>query len=69
MDIDDKLERVVRRHAELRDAMSRPDMAGDDFAKVSKEYASLTEMVEAVEHLVMHDLGLPKEQMKTEKWG
>jgi len=49
MDIDDKLERVVRRHAELRDAMSRPDMAGDEFAKVSKEYASLTEMVEAVE--------------------
>jgi ferredoxin-NADP reductase len=26
-------------------------------------------MVESVEHLVMHDLGLPKEQMKTEKWG
>jgi ferredoxin-NADP reductase len=26
-------------------------------------------MVEAVEHLVMQDLGLPKEQMKTEKWG
>ena len=27
------------------------------------------DMVEAVEHLVTHDLGLPKEQMKTEKWG
>ncbi len=27
------------------------------------------EMVAAVEHLVTHDLGLPKEQMKTEKWG
>ena len=26
-------------------------------------------MVEAVEHLVIHDLALPKEQMKTEKWG
>jgi len=26
-------------------------------------------MVEATEHLVMHELGLPKEQMKTEKWG
>ncbi|HTI71917.1 MAG TPA: FAD-binding oxidoreductase [Candidatus Limnocylindria bacterium] len=26
-------------------------------------------MVESVEHLVLHDLGLPKEQMKTEKWG
>jgi peptide chain release factor 1 len=49
MDIDDKLERVVRRHAELRDLMSRPDLSGEEFAKVSKEYAGLTEMVEAVE--------------------
>ncbi|MCD6075923.1 MAG: prfA, partial [Rhodospirillales bacterium] len=35
--------------AELRDLMSRPDLPGDEFAKISKEYASLTEMVEAVE--------------------
>jgi ferredoxin-NADP reductase len=27
------------------------------------------EMVESVEHLVLHDLHLTKEQMKTEKWG
>ncbi|MSU33903.1 MAG: hypothetical protein EXS36_02110 [Pedosphaera sp.] len=27
------------------------------------------EMVEGIEHLVTHDLGLPKQQMKTEKWG
>ena len=27
------------------------------------------ELVEGIEHLVTHDLGLPKEQMKTEKWG
>ena len=27
------------------------------------------EMVNAIEHLVIHDLGLPKEQMKLEKWG
>jgi glycine betaine catabolism B len=26
-------------------------------------------MVEGIEHLVLHDLGLPKEQMKLEKWG
>jgi peptide chain release factor 1 len=49
MDIDDKLDRVVRRHAELRDVMSRPDVAGDDFAKASKEFSDLTEIVEAVE--------------------
>jgi Na+-transporting NADH:ubiquinone oxidoreductase subunit F len=27
------------------------------------------EMVNGIEHLVLHDLGLPKEQMKLEKWG
>ena len=27
------------------------------------------DMVNAVEHLVLHDLSLPKEQMKLEKWG
>jgi ferredoxin-NADP reductase len=26
-------------------------------------------LVEAAEHLVVHDLGVPKEQLKTEKWG
>ncbi len=26
-------------------------------------------LVEFAEHLVVHDLGVPKEQMKTEKWG
>ena len=49
MDIDDKLERVVRRHAELRDVMSRPDVSGDDFAKASKEFSDLAEIVAAVE--------------------
>jgi ferredoxin-NADP reductase len=27
------------------------------------------ELVEFAEHLVLHDLGVPKQQMKTEKWG
>jgi ferredoxin-NADP reductase len=26
-------------------------------------------LVEAAEHLVLHELGVPKEQMRTEKWG
>jgi ferredoxin-NADP reductase len=26
-------------------------------------------LVEAAEHLVLHDLGVPKERMRTEKWG
>ena len=49
MDIDDKLDRVVRRHAELRDLMSRPEVSGEDFAKASKEFSDLAEIVEAVE--------------------
>src|SRR5688572_4596849 len=27
------------------------------------------ELVEAIEHLVLKDLGIPKEQLRTEKWG
>ncbi|MDX2225811.1 MAG: FAD-binding oxidoreductase [Verrucomicrobiae bacterium] len=28
-----------------------------------------TDLVNATEHLVVHELGVPKEQMRTEKWG
>lgn len=41
----------------------------DDPANTVFYACGTNEMVEAVEHLVIHDLGLPKEQMKTEKWG
>ena len=41
----------------------------DDPANTVFYACGTNEMVEAVEHLVTHDLGLPKEQMKTEKWG
>ncbi|HXR88427.1 MAG TPA: peptide chain release factor 1 [Stellaceae bacterium] len=46
--LDSKLERVVRRHAELRDAMADP-ARGNEFAKLSKEYSDLTPLVESVE--------------------
>jgi peptide chain release factor 1 len=42
-----KLERVVRRHAELRDALADP--ARGEFAKLSKEYSELTLLVESIE--------------------
>ena len=43
-----KLDKVVRRHAELRDAMADPARGGE-FAKLSKEYSDLTPLVESVE--------------------
>jgi peptide chain release factor 1 len=43
-----KLDKVVRRHAELRDAMANP-ARGNEFAKLSKEYSDLTPLVESVE--------------------
>jgi peptide chain release factor 1 len=46
--LDSKLERVVRRHAELRDALADP-ARGSDFAKLSKEYSELTPLVESIE--------------------
>jgi peptide chain release factor 1 len=44
-----KLERVVRRHAELRDALADPERAGGDFARLSKEYSDLTPLAESID--------------------
>jgi ferredoxin-NADP reductase len=41
----------------------------DDAANTVFYACGTNDMVNAVEHLVLHDLGLPKEQMKLEKWG
>ncbi len=46
MNFDDRLELLVRRHDELRDAMSTA--SGNDFQKISKEYADLTPIVETI---------------------
>jgi peptide chain release factor 1 len=46
--LDSKLEKVVRRHAELRDALGDPARGGD-FAKLSKEYSDLTPLVDSIE--------------------
>lgn len=50
MNFDHKLEMLVRRHDELRDAMARPD-AGSEFAKLSKEFSELTPIVESIRAL------------------
>ncbi len=47
---DMKLDKVVRRHAELRDALADPARGGE-FAKLSKEYSDLSPLVESIEAL------------------
>ena len=51
MSFDHKLDRVVARHEELRHAMAAPDLDARQFAKLSKEYADLGPIVEAVGNL------------------
>ena len=50
MAFEDKLEMLIRRHDEVRDAMSRPD-AGSEFARLSKEFSDLTPVVESIQAL------------------
>lgn len=50
MSFEYKLDMLVRRHDELRDAMSRPD-AGGEFAKLSKEFSDLTPVVDSIKVL------------------
>jgi peptide chain release factor 1 len=43
-----KLDRLVRRHAELADALADPARRGGDFAKLSKEYSDLSPLVDRI---------------------
>ena len=45
------LAQLVRRHAELRDALGDVGFAGADFGKLSKEYAELTPIVDSIHAL------------------
>jgi len=51
MSFEDKLQMLIKRHDELRDAMARPD-AGGEFAKLSKEFSDLTPVVDSVKALM-----------------
>ncbi len=46
--LDWKLDKVVRRHDELRDALGNPDLPGSDVARLRKEYSDLTPVVESI---------------------
>jgi peptide chain release factor 1 len=45
------LDQLLRRHAELRDALAGAGLAGAEFAKLSKEFSDLTPIVEGIEKL------------------
>lgn len=46
-----RLQQLLRRHAELRDALSGSGLGGAEFAKLSKEYSELTPIVAEVDAL------------------
>jgi peptide chain release factor 1 len=46
-----RLQQLVRRHAELCDALSDSGLGGAEFARLSKEYSELTPIVESVDSL------------------
>ena len=58
MSLDDKLQHLVTRHQKISDMMSSPDMAGDDFAKLSKEFSDLTPIVDLINQLTVAREGL-----------
>jgi peptide chain release factor 1 len=45
--LEGKLDKLVRRHAELRDALADPGRQGD-FARLAKEYSELTPIVDSI---------------------
>ena len=52
MSLDEKLKGIIARHEELGELMAAPDAAASgDFARLSKEYAALTPVVEGIRSL------------------
>ena len=45
------LEQLLRRHAELRDALGSTGITGADFARLSKEYSELSPIVDGIDAL------------------
>lgn len=52
MSLDETLSRVLARHDELRDTLSKPGLATDQISKLSKEYSDLNPVAEAVTELM-----------------
>ena len=50
-DLDPRLQQLLRRHAELRDALGGARLSGSTFGRLSKEYSDLIPIVEGIEAL------------------
>ena len=49
--LEEHLDQLLRRYAELRDALAGTGLAGADFAKSSREYSELTPIVDGIDAL------------------
>jgi peptide chain release factor 1 len=49
--LESRLDQIVRRQAELRDALAAAGLSGANFAKLSKEYSELEPIVDGIEAL------------------
>jgi peptide chain release factor 1 len=49
--LESRLDQIVRRQAELRDALAAAGLSGAEFAKLSKEYSELEPVVDGIEAL------------------
>src|SRR5437899_11153643 len=49
--LESRFDQLLRRHAELRDALSEAGLSGGDFARLSKEYSELSPIVDGIETL------------------
>ena len=54
------LDQLLRRHAELRDALAGTGLAGADFARSSKEYSELTPIVDGIERCAARATSSPR---------
>ena len=50
-ELESRLQQLVRRHAELQEALSSTGLGGAEFSKLSKEYSELTPIIEQVDAL------------------
>ena len=63
--LEGRLDQIVRRRDELRDALAAGTLAGPDFAKLSKEYSDLEPVIESIEALASLKPPIPVSEMSS----
>src|SRR5713101_6791514 len=49
--LESRFDQLLRRHSELRAALSAAGLSGGEFAKLSKEYSELSPIIDGIENL------------------